>query len=357
MVKPSETRNITFDPVPHTYTDETGKQYTSVTTLIHKHVNPFPTKFWAMYRVIDQARVYRPRPFPEQREIEILFQGARKRIPLEYFYKGIIPLNLSPETIRKGWEEDTQESLDWGNYRHDYLENCVNNFYKGKEKAKIDYIANYKNKGFKIRVRTIEELENSPLKASHPSIYKGLVDLINLGWTLYAEKRIYHSFYSIAGTIDILGVKGKSAVIVDWKTNKRELLFESGYYKKEWNEQRTKKIRTNQWIKTNQKMKFPLHNLPDINGYHYTLQLSLYAYLLECWGFTVKGLYLYHLRPVMNEKEEIQYEGEEDGLKIRLEHPPKRWPIKYLKEDIQMLLDYHIGALKETKPKFKIPSI
>ena len=68
-----ETQNITFDPVPHTYTDEHGKPYISVTTLIGKVVPEYDTEFWTIYRALDQVPSYKPKPSPETREITITY--------------------------------------------------------------------------------------------------------------------------------------------------------------------------------------------------------------------------------------------------------------------------------------------
>lgn len=69
-------------------------------------------------------------------------------------------------------------------------------------------------------------------------------------------------------------------------------------------------------------MKFPLENLPDCNFYHYTLQLSLYAYMLQQINpkFKIKKLMIVHFD---HNGGETEYE------------------VEYLKEDVaRMLLHY-----------------
>ena len=48
--------------------------------------------------------------------------------------------------------------------------------------------------------------------------------------------------------------------------------------------------------KQNVKMKYPLNNLPDCNFYHYTMQLSTYAWMLQKVNpnFVIKDLILNH---------------------------------------------------------------
>ena len=87
-----EKRIITFDEGLHKYSDEYGKVYTSVTQLIHKVAPTYDTEFWAMYRALDQAG-YKPRPFPEVRVIEVLYNGKRQRFELSSLLNGILPVN------------------------------------------------------------------------------------------------------------------------------------------------------------------------------------------------------------------------------------------------------------------------
>lgn len=59
---------------------------------------------------------------------------------------------------------------------------------------------------------------------------------------------------------DIVIKNGNEVIIGDWKTNKE--IKTKGYFNK-----KTNKV---------QCMKYPLNNIPDINYYHYTLQMSIY---------------------------------------------------------------------------------
>lgn len=73
----------------------------------------------------------------------------------------------------------------------------------------------------------------------------------------------------IAGTIDLLGRSRKTGeiLILDWKTNK-EIEKENKY---------------------NNFCLDPISHVPDISLGHYSLQLSLYQYLLEFEGYVPKG--------------------------------------------------------------------
>jgi hypothetical protein len=61
-----------------------------------------------------------------------------------------------------------------------------------------------------------------------------------------------------------------------------------------------KKIETksffNQKTKSSVKMKYPLNNLDDVNYWHYCLQLSTYAWILQQWNpdFEIEDLVMIH---------------------------------------------------------------
>lgn len=341
-----ETRTITFDPVPHTYTDETGKRYTSATTLIGKVEPVFDAEFWAMYRAIDKADRYKPRPFLEKRMIEITYYGKRRKFPISALYEGAVPLLKDPAVIRAEWKVMADDACDWGNKKHDYLESCVNKFADTKSLA-IHHIPEYGGgKDYNFKVTNLAELENSPLRFTYPTIYERIAQYVRAGWVVYAEKRIYVAEFGIAGTIDLLLVKGKKFMIIDWKTNKKPLIFTSGYYKKEWNADRTKKIETKQWVPRNETFKYPLTRVPHCKGETYTLQISLYAYMCELWGLEYHGNILCHIRPHLDANGEPLLDAKGD----RIEHEPEFHFLKYRKGEIRRLFDWHIGVLKAPKP-------
>ncbi len=74
-------------------------------------------------------------------------------------------------------------------------------------------------------------------------------------------------------------------------------------------------------------MKYPLNNLMDCNFYHYTLQLSLYAYLLQQINpeFNIKGLKIVHI-----DHDNKQHE----------------YDIEYLKDDVERMLKHYKRHLK-----------
>lgn len=83
----------------------------------------------------------------------------------------------------------------------------------------------------------------------------------------------------------------------------------------------------NRNTKKHETMKFPLNNIQDSNYWHYALQLSLYAYLLQTINpdFVIKGLKLIHID---REEKETEYE------------------VPYLKEDVERMLKHYKKQIK-----------
>ena len=75
-------------------------------------------------------------------------------------------------------------------------------------------------------------------------------------------------------------LNGNEITIIDHKTNKK--IDQKGGF--------------NTSTRSTTKMKYPLNNLDDCNFYHYTLQLSTYAWMLQKLHpeFNIKGLIINH---------------------------------------------------------------
>ena len=87
-----------------------------------------------------------------------------------------------------------------------------------------------------------------------------------------------------------------------------------------------KKIETksfyNSKTKSSVKMQFPLNNLDDTNYWHYCLQLSTYAYIIESYNsdFTIEDLVLVHF-------------DHEDNMTV--------YHLPYLKKEVEKMLSFY----------------
>lgn len=119
----------------------------------------------------------------------------------------------------------------------------------------------------------IESIHNeSGLSSNYNDYIFDLTDDLKDG--VYPELRIWSDIYKIAGTIDKVTIKRPYVYIDDYKTNKNEI--------------------TN--FSFNKKMKHPLESLNDSTKSHYDLQLSIYAYILQGWGYRPVSLRILHKR-------------------------------------------------------------
>lgn len=91
----------------------------------------------------------------------------------------------------------------------------------------------------------------------YPEIYNVFKYYTDNGYTIYSEIGVYLIDYLISGTIDILCIREDQFVILDWKTNKDGLKFESGYYRRD-KSQKPWQL-TNDWVSKKKLLKHQFH--------------------------------------------------------------------------------------------------
>jgi hypothetical protein len=292
MTKPV---HIFFNVEQHKYTDSENNEYVSVTTLLSKYGIKFET-----YKMAKACEA-----------------SGKKKNPK---YAG-----LSANDLIAKWKRDTDKAIAIGNHKHDYLETSIkksNGFYN----IKSTYTSG--------RLYTIDDIIDNPdhgrvdldyfiklgVKDKYPSIYNIIAFAANEGYYMYPEIGTYNKDYLISGLIDLLLVKDGNFIILDWKTNKDPLRYESGYFEKD-----SKGFSTSNFINTNQYFKYPLNLLQYSKGNLYSLQLSLYAYLTEKFGLTYRGTILCHIR-----------HANEDGKEeVNIHH------LKYMRSDVENLIFHY----------------
>lgn len=312
-------KEIQFAEEDHKYFDDKGVVYTSATTLISQYQKQYDQDFWSMYTALKENDV-KVRPEPEARVIWI--NGIK--YPMSLLKKDEVYKNWQQMVLFK-WKAITAQACLRGNNIHNYLEDTINDSksdYKGATNKDISPDSDKINIKFNKdnNIETIHDLDKTDLNQTYPSIYNRLSKYINAGWIIYAEKRMHLEKYRVAGMIDVPIIKGKKFCIMDWKSNKDELKTQAGYYKK-------KKVngvwqRTDEFIATGDSFQYPIAHVEQSKFNIYALQLSLYAYMMEEWGYELanNGLEIVHIRPNKS---------------------PILIKIPYMKREIKMMLQHH----------------
>lgn len=236
-----------FDEGPHKYTDSNGNNYISVTTIIGEYAPKFNTKYWAHKKAREQG--------------------------------------VSEKEILRQWDKIKNEACERGTETHNGIENAIKDVSKFKDA--IRYLQQLES-GRCVTVADIQYLIPQPLDLNkfkeatnnkYEEIYRVFEHYLNNGYTIYSEIGVFDPLLLISGTIDILCDRPSDFVILDWKTNRDGLKFNSGYYKKD--KFTVPNQLTNEWVDTKEFMLAPLNHLPECNGSHYSMQLSIYARLCE----------------------------------------------------------------------------
>ena len=250
--------NIAFEEKSHKYWDVTdpSKKFTSVTTIIEKFAQPFDKDFWSAYKVMEKLlsadawKIEKP---------SLLKNKKFDKSLLELHDISENDFNREQQAILDSWDEENRKSCERGTKIHADFENS---FYKKKKNIDIS----------KFQIGGKFECRKD---------YTDL-DLENAVYPEYLIHRISpDGKLCIAGQIDLLVKKGNNIIIGDFKTNK-EIKMKSFFDSK---------------TKSSVKMKFPLNNLDDTNYWHYCLQLSTYAWMLQKLNpdFIIEDLVMIHI--------------------------------------------------------------
>lgn len=249
--------NIAFVEETHKYFDVTNPDvvFTSVTTMIHEYIQPYDKEFWSAYKALEKLL---PKDVWSIEKKSLLNTKKFDKVLLELHDINENDFNKVQQTILDEWDEENRKSCERGTKIHADLENSFYNKKKDIDISKFEIGGKFVcDKG-----RTELDLENGV----YPEY---LISRVSEDGKL-----------RIAGQIDLLVKKGNKIIIADWKTNRKI---------------ETKSFFNNK-TKQSVKMKFPLNNLDDVNYWHYTLQLSTYAWMLQKYNpeFEIEDLVLVH---------------------------------------------------------------
>lgn len=283
-----ETKDVVYSDEAHVYIDKTDQQkYVSVTTLIGKYENPFDVFFWSSYKTCE--KLMSEETFHVLKETLL----ATKRWTddmIEKLHLDPIIFDKTRKEIQKGYDDERNKSCERGTKIH-------SNF---------------------------EEMYYTSEKQDLKKFGLGGVFTCKKGYyELDLEKGVYPEFLvslkssdgilRVAGQIDLLIKDGNDIIIADYKTNKE--IKKHSYFDK------------NKFGRI--MMKYPLNNIEDCNFYHYSLQLSTYAYLLQ------------QIKPELNIKK---------LMLIHIDHDDKitEYTVDYLKNDVERMLKHYKKLLKQT---------
>ena len=248
--------NVAFSEETHTYWNvDDNEKYISVTTLIHQFTQPFDKDFWSAYKTLEKLI---PKESWVVEKKSLLTSKKFDPELLEVYNISKNEFDKAQQELLDLWDEENRKSCERGTKIHLDIENS---FYT---KAKDISLQKFGIGG------------KFECKKDYPEL--------DLQYGAYPEYLIYYEsddkVIRLAGQIDLIVKSGNEIYLVDHKTNKK-IDQKSGY---------------NSSTRSSVKMRYPLNNLPDCNFYHYTMQLSTYAWMLQKINpnFIIKDLILNH---------------------------------------------------------------
>lgn len=288
--------NVAFENESHTYWNvEDNKQYISVTTLIHRYTQEFDKNFWSAYKALEKLL---PKESWAIEKKSLLSTKKFNKEILDIYNISELDFNKAQQGILDTWDEENRKSCERGTKIHSDIENSFYVHPKDISLQKFGLGGKFECK------KDYSELD--------------------LEYGVYPEYLISveskDKVLRLAGQIDLIIKQGNNIVLIDHKSNKK-IDLKSGF---------------DTITKSSAKMKYPLNNLMDCNYYHYSLQLSTYAWMLQKLHpeFVIKDLILNH----------YDHNG-----KNTLYH------CDYLKDDVEKMLKHYRKELilKEKRDKRK----
>lgn len=292
---------LNFDPIQHKYTDTEGNVYTSMTSLIGKYSPKFEddSEYWLTYKAIQYLSGDIPPEKINKFNPEIKAKTTQlclETLGLEYLFTGMSKVLTSSMSQKRIMITDTGllgkvKTLIKDSWKENNLKATTNGtaFHLGQEQIQEE---TYKG--------TKYELEQWQ--------WDSLSDIFNFkDGKMYNEVILANKEHLISGTADRIHKNG-GLIIRDWKSSA---------------EIKTQGFR-------GQKLLYPLDSLQSCEYDKYTIQLSGYAYMLECLGYKIEGLQLDHFLL-----------DENSGKFI----PQQTYPLVYQKELIIELFKHHKESL------------
>ena len=281
-----ENEYVKYNDSLHKYwTKNSNQNCISVTTLIHRYTT-FDEEFWSSYKTLES--LMGEESFKSKIKMKLL---DTKKFNIDILNELMIDkdtFDMRRASILKEWEEKREVSCIRGTaiHRQHELEHLAG---KTKELQHLGL-------GGTFNPNTTNKLE--PGQNVYPEL---LLSRISDDGKL-----------RLAGQADLVIVDGFDVYILDYKTNKS--IDMKSYF-----DRKTKKHST---------LKYPLNNIQDTNFWHYSLQLSTYAWMIQKYDprFQIKLLLLLHY--------------DHDGGEATYE-------CQYLKDDVERMLAYYKREIED----------
>lgn len=283
-----ENDDVIYSDGPHVYLSKVdGSKYISVTTLIGEYENKFNEAFFSKYKALESLAD--PDHFSLVKQGLLNTQIWNPEL-LNKLNINETEFNDKVAEILDSWHNTRDEACDHGTWVHSLMEESFYN------KTHFD-LSNY----------------GSPEIVGNYTCTPGYytLDIDHGMYPEYLISWISPEGVKISGQVDLLVRNGNDVSIFDYKTNKEI----------------KKKSFFNSSKKSNVMMKYPLNTIMDCNYWHYVLQLSTYAYMVQ------------QINPELNIKE----------LKlIHIDRTGKQtiYDLEYRKDDVERMIKHYAKQLK-----------
>ena len=202
--------------------------------------------------------------------------------------------NIPEQEIKDIWEKEKNRSTELGSWYHKHMED-----------------------------NEINAIQCCPIQNDWK-----LAGSQQLSEGVYPEFMTYHPFYEVCGQVDRIQVTGNKLRIDDYKSNKK--IDRESFRDK--------------------RMHFPISNIPDCNLYHYSLQLSLYCYMLLFHNphLELDKLVLQHVEFETEGYDKFGYPvtaKDQNGDYIVKKVTPIK--VKYLKKEVELILNHYKNGRKD----------
>jgi hypothetical protein len=297
---------IRFDPKVHKYYNKDNVRYISGTQFIGLFKQQFDTDFWSKFK-----------------SYEPIFIEIDSSELLDEYNKVRAAVNIKPKFQLNFWEyvknlylqdEDKKKILA---YCDNYCKN--NNIVIDVKSESLKLQEQWKGKSKK-SLEKGTKIHNAKEEADRKSerFYESynMVRLDNLPNGIYPEMILYNHDYQVAGTADKVQINFGNGIIKDYKSNEK---LQFGY--------------RNPYTNRTEMMKYPFDTLPDCSFSHYSIQLNLYGWMLEQFGYKLNDLIIIHIKTW----------NEETGKTKEVEYP-----VAYNPKMVVKALEYYKNEIKPT---------